>query len=648
MRVYFAAVMSSLQTPYIETQASSEQGSKYPVTYKFLGTNWPTSHRVRRTKPFTIPQKLRKVVLVYMSTADLGGKRIRHHSSSHHSQLRSRHHASHSGFSLAGSGYQMSSSLALARMQSGHEQAPFTVADFDMFVEIAKRRFHNFTQLTSNSRLGDLNVTDTTSWHKQYPEFNFHRTDEFKNHQVLVCDASIKIMTLERTTGCDLNINFDLRSQLDLSIFDSLECRTRFFENGKAADQTVEQDKKVKETRTQADYYVEHGGLVRVRFGAKTWAHKMQKLGHILRKASEEEPGSRAKFEQSVRRELQCMTAAQTIYGIKDGESKCLLTILWRFDQTRNNHEAGRVMWRVVNFGHNMQAAWIKEEEFEEIHKSKSLVSIANSSVGTASIPSSAASLYPSLLMEFHQPFDQNPPPLDLDTLALESMASDFSNPNSATTSSLETEYNRTQSLSLAHSQDLGLTRVHEFDDRHDLDFNGGHISISGCLEPAINLSAYEVCDQQSYAQTLASLQTIGDLDATDMQHNDAFDDIALGVGMSNCYTTRPSWHHPGLISHLESAAEQYSAMMVQADARHVDSMGVGNDVNIVGHGVLHDGQMSGELWKLQSAFGDDTGVGAALGDSRKDSVADGGMSGEAVLEFLEREEREERFGGRF
>src|SRR5262245_57638342 len=116
-----------------------------------------------------------------MSTEDMGGRRNRH-SSSHYSHLRSRHHSSHSkyDFSQGGSSaYQgfghLPSSLALAKIQSGHDDAPYTVADFGMFVEVSKRRVHDFTQLTSNSRLSDLNVTDTTSWHKQYPEFNFHR-----------------------------------------------------------------------------------------------------------------------------------------------------------------------------------------------------------------------------------------------------------------------------------------------------------------------------------------------------------------------------------------------------------------------------------------------------------------------------------------
>lgn len=505
---------------------------------------------------------------------------------------------------------QLPSSLALARLQ-GQEEAPYTVADFGMFVEVSKRRVHDFTQISSNSRLSDLNVSDTTSWHKQCPEFNFHRTDEFKNHHVLVCDASIKVMTMERPAGAELSITFDLCSQIDLSTYDSLECRTRFFENGKPADQMDGQGRKLKQTRTPAEYYVEHGGLMRVKFGSKFWAHQMQKFGDLLGKvAQQEEQSARVRYEAVVRRELQYMTAAQDIYGYKDGEAKCFLTILWRFNQTRSSHEPGRMTWRAANFGHPRERRWVKEEELEEIKNAKALVPLTGSSTTALSVPTSATSIYPSLPLEFNQTFGQPPSQLDLDTLALESMASDFSNPNSATAPSLATDYSQKHSIhSLAHSHDTGATHAPDFHDANEFDFNGGHITISGCLEPTINMSAYDY--SQTHPQNLSALSAIAGLEPDVHTHPDnSFSSLGLDVGgsMANCYATKPSWHHPSLISHLESAAEQYNDLMVQGN--HVG--------NVVGHGVLHDGQMNQGLWKLQSAFGEDTGVGA---DHRKDSV---------------------------
>lgn len=551
-----------------------------------------------------------------MSTADMGARRSRH-SSSHLSHLRSRHysssHSSKYDYAQGGSSMyqgfgQLPSSLALAKIQSGHDDPPYTVSLFEVFVGVSNRRAHDFTQLAGNARLSDLNVTDTTSWHKQYPELNFHRTDDLKDRQVLVCDASIKVMTAERPADAALSINFDLRSQVDLSVYDALETRTRFYESGKLADQWDGRVKVGKETRTNCEYYREHG-LMRVKFGSGFWAHQMQRLGHMLQTAhAQEEQTARSRIEALVRRDLQYMTAAQDIYGIRDGEAKCFLTILWRFSQTRNSHEAGRMTWRVVNFGAGRERRWCKEEELEEIRNAEALQQVVSSTASAAvCLPTSASSIYPSLPLEYHhQPFGQHnpPPPLDLDTLAMESIgAADFSVPNSATAPSLATDYSQAHSLpSLSHSQDTAVSHQSQpFHDPNDFDFNGGHITISGCLEPAINLGAYEA---YSHAQHPISLHAIAGLEH-DPHADPSFSDLAMAVSMPpGCYATKPSWHHANLISHLESAAEQYGDFVGHAPTSHAG--------DLAGHGVLHDGQMGvGGLWKLQSAFGEDTGVGA-------------------------------------
>lgn len=588
-----------------------------------------------------------------MSTEDMGGRRNRH-SSAHYGNLRSRHQSSKYDYSQGGSSLyhglgQLPSSLALAKVQAGQEDVPYMVAAFSMFVQVDGRSVHNFSQLTSNSRLSDLTVTDTTSWHKQYPEFNFHRTDELKKHHVLVCDASIKVMTMERPQGAKLDIDFDLRSQVDLSIYDSLECRTRFFENGKPAYQISEQERKVKETRTEALYFPQPQSLLRLKFGANFWAQQLRKLSHVLRKAGEEEQSARVKYETLVRRELQYMTAMQNIYGVKDGEATCVLTVLWRFNQTRSSHEPGRVTWRVVDFGRR-ERRWIKEEVDESTNLTRALGPIVSSSSMIPPIPTSTNSIYPSLPLDFHtQPFSQHPPPLDLDALGLESISSDFSNPNSATAPSLATDYSQ------AHSQDIPISQAHpEYPDTNDFDFNGGHITMSGCLEPAINLGAYDSYgSQHSHDQVLNSIHSLHSI--TGLEHhdphahthqNDNFTDLALGVSMENCYATKPTWHHPSLISHLESAAETYSDLMaMQNSSGQVENVMSGIDV---GHGVLHGLGHDTGIWKLQSVFEENTGVGAHDVGGRKDSVtgrADdvGGQGHGSLLEFMERG-RDERY----
>ena len=507
------------------------------------------------------------------------------------------------------------------------------MTNFGMFVEVAKQQVHvhDFTKLHNNSRLADLNVADTTSWHKQYPELNFHRTDELENHHVIVCDASIKVMTKDRPAGAELGIDFDLCSQVDLSVYDYLECRTRFFGNGKPADQiegSRGQERRVKQTRTRAEYYAQHGGLVRVKFGSNFWAHQMRKLGDLLTKAAgQEEQSARTKYETVVRTELQYMTASQEIYGVNDGEFKCLLIILWRFSQTRSSHEQGRMSWRVVNFGQKRRKRHIKEE-LEEIKNAKALIPAGESMMPMVSIPDSSHAMYSALPLDFDQAFVQPQPQLGLDTLALEGIAPDFSNPSSAT------DFSQPRSLpSLSHGQDTVVSQTHGFHDPNDFDFHGGHLTISGCLEPAIDLATYEAYSANTHAMNLPSLASMAGADANTHSLDPSFNDLALSVSMpANCYATKPSWHHPSLISQLEDAAEQFNMGDLMAHAgTHTGAE------DLTGHGVL-GGPMEG-LWKLGSTFGEDTGMGAVVGDGsgRKDSAA-GPHVGCSVMDLIERE----------
>lgn len=544
------------------------------------------------------------------------------------------------------------SSIALANLLSGQEDAPYTVANFDMFVEVAKRHAHDFTQLSnSKPRLDDLHIADISSWHKQYPEFRFHKPEQLRGHHVLICDASIKVMTIERVAGATLSITFDLRSQIDLSVYDSIECRTCFFDNGRVADQP-DGDRaqgKAKETRTHEEYHADQG-VMHVHFGSKFWVHKMQRLGDLLAKASaQEELPARSHCEEMVRRELQNMTASQNIYGVKDGEQIPLLTILWRFSQTRSSHESGRMTWRVANFGHHRDRKWIKEEELSHIRNAKELLAThTTSSLSMLSIPTSH-SMYPTLPLDFNHPFGPSQAQLDLDALALEGMgSSDFSNPNSASAPSLATDYSQTHSLpSLTHSQDTsGNANPQSYPDANDFDFDGGHITISGCLEPAIHLGAsvYDSYNPNGNVNlgvnglphhtpnTLPNLSSIAGLDAQ-TQHSlsvsdHAFSDLASLANMSasmpnGCYATKPSWHHPSLISHLENAAE---------------SFGVGDMID-EGGGMM-DGV--GGMWKMQGGgigFGEDTGVGAeGVGSGRRDSKVSGGGGNLGQVDFGERE----------
>ncbi|KAF2681038.1 hypothetical protein K458DRAFT_489549 [Lentithecium fluviatile CBS 122367] len=142
---------------------------------------------------------------------------------------------------------------------------------------------------------------------------------------------------------------------------------------------------------------------------------------------------------------------------------------------------------------------------------------------------------------------------------------------------------------------DVPISHRHsEYPDTNDFDFSGGHITISGCLEPTINLAAYESYNSQqhSHSQALTSLHSLADLAQHDPHvhdhQNDSFTNLTLGVLMAKCYATRPSWHHLSLIEHLESAAEAYSDLIaLQSSGGDVQNVMEDGGV-VVGHGVLH------------------------------------------------------------
>jgi transcriptional enhancer factor len=519
-----------------------------------------------------------------------------------------------------------SSAKVLAKVQS-ESDVPCTVENFTMHVHNSnKDPVHHYAQLGSSTRQHDLHVTDTTSWHKQYPELNFHRTDELKDRHVLVCDSSIKIMTEVPHRLDKLAIDFVLKSNHDLAVFEPLQSRTRFYDSGVLVDQYNEQ---------KPEYQAETGRIF-VPFGSKFWAERLYTLGKSLRDAwMSEQVGVRTRAETDVRRSLQYLTAAQDIYSAKreTGEQHCFLTVLWRFNQTKSVNETGKMVWRVVHFARPQQLQqqrWIKPEEMDALEDSK--VSMPMEGIDLTSAP--PHTLYPALSLDFHQhPYAQHPPHLDLDSLGaitLEGMA-DFSHPNSATAPSMSTNYSQQSLPSLSHSQESAMSQAHDYSQNpNNFDFNGGHINITGCLEPAINLGQYENYTQAGH-QSLTPLVPIAAMEHLGSANN-AFGDLGLSMGgamMQNCYSTQPSWHCADLISRLEGVAEQTQHGVLNQSGHRAQEMH-GHDLHgqdIASRSVLHGGQMGNGMWKLQqSAFEHDVG---------KEEVHELG-----ILEMIERDQR--------
>ena len=553
--------------------------------------------------------------------------------------------------------------------RSESSSSPFTVKEFAMSVDGEHQPVHFFTKMHSNGRLDNLDITDFKSWHRQYPEFEFlqAQAETWARHdrKVLVCDASIKVMT-EARPKANLTITFDLGSQVNLSGLASLECTTRFYDSGDIASNSQLDPTKheQKEHRTSCEYHPDPrdlSGHLRIAFGSLFWVLRLAKYQNL-----------RHKDEKCVRDSLLRLTATQDIYGIMPGtgDAQCLFTILWRFQQTRNSAEVGSMKWRSVSFARCQPAIeqrWCQEidyrtEGLEGGHK--------DALNGPTPAPADISLYQPAsqLPLDFqHCHTDESygvqsqqeypPPSLSLDILA--SMQPDLYHTNASATTTA-TDIPR-QGFALLHTQDMVPSNAHD-----DFGLDGGHMTFSGAFEPAIHLSAYDNFGMASQSAGLESLHALAGLE------HDELANMGLAVGEHGqliavdtsshiqdsadlaCYSTKPNWHHANLISHLEDAAEQYHPYLTHEDHEQTRQ---GHEV-IHSHDIyqevsqeevpvtqgLHDVHVNINhgLWGLhgpQSPFEGDTGSGAIINevDCRKEQSHGLGLE---VLDLIERDQK--------
>jgi transcriptional enhancer factor len=577
--------------------------------------------------------------------------------------------------------------------------SPYSVTDFTMLVEDGDQHVHDFTSLSRDGRQPDLSVTDTALWHRQYPEFAFlqKQTDGWaKEHQkVLICDASIKVMT-ETRPHAQLSIAFDLHSLRDLRPFKSLTCTTRFYDDGKM-DTDPQFDgphhHDLKEHRTGCDYTPDaqgFSGCLRLAFGSKFWVNRMLKYQTL-----------RHKDDGLVGRSLMKLTATQDVYGISPGGgAECILTILWRFRQTRDSVEVGQMKWRAVSFGGlqtGLKQEWNKpsldaldselldlapqpKPDHYSVYNTQSLDALANHAYAV-------------------QPYTttQPPPQLHIDTLtSWAGNAPDLSTPSASAAPSTATDHSFASLPHMSHSQDTAPGC-----DLNDFDFTGGQINISGAFSPAI-MASYDAFSS-TQADNLSSLNALHGMDHQSLLEMglSANDIAAIGVASTqtlsdaslshmgntadaHCYSTKPvpSWAHSGaLISSLESQAEAHvspwstrppqpqvqsqvhTPHIAQHHAQHHAPQRSAQpplpissyDASLVSHGSLHSSaaNLHPTLWNLASPFHEDTssgalsaglmgGTGAAYQHSvmeRKDSMQAHGL-GLGVLDMIERDQR--------
>jgi transcriptional enhancer factor len=553
---------------------------------------------------------------------------------------------------------------------SDTSMSPYAVTDFTMFVSVDEQPVHFFTQIAPQPRQDDLIVTDRNSWHRQFPEFEFLRTqvDDWstRGRKILVCDASIKVMT-EWRPNANLSISFDLHSQRDLEDFKSIQSTTRFFDNGDMAPDPQfdgEDAHDLKEHRTFCEYIPGPQSCLMIKLGSKFWVNRMMKYQNL-----------RHRNEGCVGISLRRLTATQDVYGIKhgkSGEAECLLTILWRFTQTRSSAEVGRMTWRSVSFDNRQPASVEQVWAEDKAHNSVKLEEAWNGShedvlSSLNNISEEASQFQVSHPLDFghqHHAYDlqashsQHPPQLHLDILA--SLQPGLEQPHASAAPSASTDYSQHSLSHVPHGHDAVGIYAH---DPNDFNFDGGHINISGAFEPDINLSAYDAfaahstgldglhgLDHDGYSLGLACADG-NELVNVGGAHLQDHPDLAY-------YSTKPNWQHANLISQLESAAEnlQYHAYLDHDQTTHghdslqtLHTLAGPSPALTQGevHG-LHDAHINvnSGLWNLASPFHDDAEGGASDGVGvacRKDSAVlghDEHAVGLGLLDLIERDQR--------
>ncbi|OCL12546.1 TEA-domain-containing protein, partial [Glonium stellatum] len=231
----------------------------------------------------------------------------------------------------------------------------FKPFDFEMFVrdphQKPPRHLHTFTKLPKDPKLQVIEIDSVRQWQKLYPELAFMFIESYHDCEVIVCDASLQLMTERIPAGAELAIQLEFTSEQNLSSYDSFDCRTRFYDSGKLIPQTDDKGNPIDQTSASFSYDPTSQRLDTVPFGSSFWAYRLAGLAKMLREARNganavpdhdggSQPSEREKVEYRVRQNLQRLTAVQEIYARPKGSDADtdnphrILAILWRFRQT--------------------------------------------------------------------------------------------------------------------------------------------------------------------------------------------------------------------------------------------------------------------------------------------------------------------------
>jgi transcriptional enhancer factor len=520
------------------------------------------------------------------------------------------------------------------------------------------KHIYTYTQSPKNgpSRLDDVYIRDARQWRHAFPSLSAVSLDRFTDCELVVCDASIAVMTDPLPKDVELATQFWLKGEAFYANFSSFSVRNSFIDANPAAHPPSVS--KIRTNEPDSDFS-SHNALSRhylVPFCSKFWARRMQHLSTFLRHArSHPDVEERAKREAYVRSSLERLTATQEIFGVPKGGSKPvrIAAIFWRFSRTVGREE-GRTVWRSVVYSPQRQSLSQPQPAVavHEIYPVTQQPLTAYPALSFDLPPTHQHTVYDPIAI--HGP--EHPGPFGLDTLSTMAPEGAFALPTTALplsipTSNSEHIYHHIPHSdahfhclpSLFHSYDSNIDFPHSRPNSHlqphtqhhdanqytplssattqhhdqsqytplnngngvmgglavgmssnELDFTGGSINI--CLEPAIGMGSYP--DIGTYNHTPLSLSHEFPIHAHGGQVQDHNAGVSSGMESANLFSVEGASARPW---------NSYQELMEQLEGCEA-GVGIGLGVSMGGPvesayaGTGHEGGEGG-MWKLQSPF---------------------------------------------
>jgi len=325
---------------------------------------------------------------------------------------RSRYQHRHSGMTTSGRSHmqlrlpQLDSPIILgSKMHDGAGRQYFKVKKFEMYVKDGQNRVvHSFTRFNSmQPRTTDVPFS---SLDQSLPALSSVFNDNTKTSgpdcNLILAHATLA-MTASSLGGTELSIEYSIRTEYNLMIYDKFECRTRFFINGD--NPCIKHISDGNNVTKEINYNHLEATLTAIPFGSGFWASSaLGNVGNKLREATRATHRSKTtgdaneamvlgltvqRLYSDVKASIVGLSAVQEIFASARGRLRTrILVICWTFQQAENGEE-GTTSWQHVTPPHTSGMTDIPQQQQQHHHHQPLLSSVSNSFVMTHSDPPS-------------------------------------------------------------------------------------------------------------------------------------------------------------------------------------------------------------------------------------------------------------------